>query len=184
MREMTLQAVAGYCYETMLWKLLADLSDELQRALPEGCLTPDDVTLDGEDFHVAPQGQKTPSAFCPPEGGGCHNEAALVWSLGALVCYASSGHCIFGGQGGRYQRSHPTVALPALRKEHAALTPLVRRCLCYSPGQRISLKTLHEQALQGLRTAQQQARMAQRKSSLSAAEDPDVADHVWPDDFE
>jgi hypothetical protein len=183
-RKMTIHDVAGYCHETALWKLLADVSAALlvQPAENPLLVTPSRVVVEGDTFlwDVAADGAVAPE-FLPPEGGGRGDEAALVWSLGAVACYASSGHVLFGGRGGAYQRSHPQVELPVLRKDHAALTPLVRRCLCYNPSQRISLSTLCTAAQEGWeRSLHQERRLRQQPAGMPAVP-ADRADALWPE---
>lgn len=183
-RKMTIHDMAGYCHETALWKLLADVcaavleqpAEDLQAVMPAH------VVVEGETFlWDANAAKDTAVEFLPPEGGARGDEAAVVWSLGALVCYASSGHILFGGRGGAYQRSHPHVELPSLRKDHAALTPLVQRCLCYNPSQRISLKALCEAAQKGWESSRhQERRILQRPYHATAVVD-DRADDVWPE---
>ena len=161
---LTLQDIAGYCLEEALWKMLADVSGAWMDALGAcpAVYDPSQVLVDGDDFSVqATDAVPHHEEFAAPEGGNSQEAASLVWTLGALVCFASSGHGIFGGRGGAYQRRHPTVALPVLRREHSALTPLVQRCLQYHPSDRPTLQQLHELALAGL-----QACRATHHSSL------------------
>ena len=94
--------------------------------------------------------------FCAPEG--LASETATVWSLGALLCYASSGHLIFGGSGSLYQGKHPDVKLPVLQKKHSSLTPIVQRCLANSPEKRISLDEMVIEARKGLELCKKRTR--------------------------
>lgn len=161
MTDITIHSIAGYCSEKALWKLLVDLSSEISESDYDDwkILMPDSVTLDGENFCIEKKSSSNPTIeFYPPEGIENFGESGFVWSLGAMVCYASSGHYVFGGRGGVYQRSHPLVELPTLKKEHFALSTIVKRCLCYSPSQRISLKELHAFAVKGLETNVQKIR--------------------------
>ena len=152
MTTVVLRDIAGYCPERALWQLVADLCQEAQGGFGDGRnLAPDGIIVDGDAFRLADDGQPEPAFLAPEHGGdGVDREAQLVWSIGALVCYAATGRVIFGGYGSAYQLKHPLVALPALPKEHRRLTPLVQRCLCADPAQRIALSELAAMARDGL----------------------------------
>ena len=173
--KMSISTIAGFCNEQALWKLLADLtleqagSNSPQWAVP----VPSNVLLNGDDFCIDTNiSQDKLSEFFPPEGINNYGESGFVWSLGALACYASSGHYVFGGRGGAYQHDKPDVELPTLRKDHSALTPIVKRCLCYSPSERISLKELRALAVKGLESNNQ---MSEKTDSSECIDD------VWPE---
>lgn len=170
-KRMTIHSIAGYCSEKALWKLLVDLITDALRNRSESwrVLTPDHVIVDGEDFHVDSHISSEPfTEFVPPEGIENYGEPGYIWSLGALVCYASSGHFIFGGRGGAYQRNKPKVELPTLRKEHSNLDIIIKRCLCYSSSQRITLNELLELAQKGLESNNQKDRIKQSNESGTA----------------
>lgn len=182
--KITIHSVAGYCYLSALWKMLVDLSRGLleNKFVEKKILMPDAIIIDGDAFQIIDQDTSAPTVeFYPPEGIEIINEASLVWSLGALVCYASSGHYIFGGRGGIYQHDHPTVGLPVLRKEHSELTALIQRCLCYSPAQRITLKDLYEQACKGLEISEKRTRPEIKKKGNVSENSIFIADDVWPE---
>ena len=184
MNDMTIHSIAGFCNEKALWKLLVDLSSISLKETSNGwkVITPEMVIIDGEDFRLsneAPQGQST--EFYPPEGVGNSGSEGLVWSLAAIVCYASSGHYVFGGRGGAYQRSHPKVELPTLKKEHSGLAALVKRSLCYTPSQRISLNDLHTVAVQGLESNAQMSRAKRMSESSENTSSSDMLNDTWPD---
>lgn len=183
MTDITIQSMAGYCSEHALWKMLVDLSSEILADFNKAnFLTPYMVLVDGENFRVAEDKDYMPtSEFFPPEGIDQLTEAGLVWMLGALICYASSGHYIFGGRGGRYQKEKPGVELPRLKKEHSALTDLVRRCLCYFPLQRISLKDLQTAAKKGLDSNEQMSRLKQSNKSVASNDSTEYIVDVWPE---
>ena len=184
-QKLTVCSIAGYCSVTTLWKIILDLSSELldKKSEYNKVLISNTVEIDGEDFHIADDNSKElVTEFNPPERLEEFNEAALVWSLGALVCYASSGHYVFGGRGGFYQAEHPDVELPVLRKDHSSITPLVQRCLCYSPNQRISLKELNDLALRGYEEAKTTRRIeTQQANSEDLAPSNEPLDYVWPE---
>jgi len=183
---MTIKSVAGYCFESALWKILLDLSKDSEDRKDKDwqIVTPDNVWIEGEDFLVANNGLQVPlKEFYPPEGIENLDEAGMVWSLGALVCYASSGHCIFGGSGGAYQRCHPAVELPVLRKEHCALTPLVQKCLNYSPAKRIRLKDIHTAAIEGLKASKMKKRVVIEADQPETKDLVNVSNDVWPEEM-
>ena len=180
----TIHAIAGYCNEKVLWKLLADLSSELLKGTSKmkNMLTPDMVMIDGENFRIVDKILlNSSSEFCPPEGVGDDIEKGLVWSLAGLACYASSGHYVFGCRGGVYQRSNPKVDLPALRREHSSLTPVIKRCLCYSPSQRITLSELHAIAKKGLDSNEQLSRQKRTVEPSKMKVSLESLDDVWPE---
>ena len=184
MNKNTIHSIAGYCSEKALWKLLVDL---IRGALSNESeswkvFTPDHVIVDGEEFCVDSNiSSELLTEFIPPEGLESYGESGYIWSLGALICYASSGHYVFGGRGGAYQRNKPKVELPALRKEHSNLDALVKRCLCYSPSQRIRLNELLELANKGLESNNQKTRVRQSKESGKANIPSLTKNESWPE---
>lgn len=187
MTNSTIHSIAGYCNERALWKLLVDLSaDNTKDGVKEWkVLMPGLVIVDGEDFRIGEISSSNPDPeFFPPEGVDNYGESGFVWSLGALICYASSGHYVFGGQGGVYQRSHPQVELPTLKKEFSALSPVVKRCLCYTPSQRVSIKELHTIAIKGLDTNEKKGRVKRAKELSGTIIPSDSQDDIWPEKME
>jgi len=182
-KRITIRHIAGYCVESALWKIILDLSWELQNNKMKlwKVLTPDTVIVDGKKFYIIDAEENPEMEFCPPEGTDNLAEAGVVWSLGALVCYASSGHYIFGGRGGIYQHANPNIELPVLRKEHSDLTPIIQRCLCYSPSQRINLKNLHNLAFLGLESCKKKERVRIINKVVNATYS--ISDDVWPEEM-
>ena len=180
-RSLTLKSIAGYCIEEALWKFVIDIVSEIQeKKFVLGGIDPDMVVIENEDFHIQPKENVMPS-FCAPEGK--PSEAAMVWSLGALLCYASSGHLIFGGSGSLYQSKHPAVKLPVLQKKHSSLTPFVQCCLTFSPEKRITLDELVIEARNGLELCKKRVR---GKSDVKVEMDhPMVSnlDERWPEEM-
>ena len=180
-RSLTLKSIAGYCIEEALWKLTIDIASELlEKKCDMAGIDPDMIVIDNDEFHLVVKDDVKPE-FCAPEG--LASEKATVWSLGALLCYASSGHLIFGGCGSLYQKKHPDVKLPALQKRHSSLTPLVQRCLVYSPEKRISLGELLIEARKGLDLCKKRPR---RKSNVKVEmERPTLTylDERWPEEM-
>lgn len=179
--KMTLKSIAGFCIEEALWKLTIDIALELQeKKCDVAGIDPGMIVIDNDDFHLVVKDDVMPE-FCAPEGSS--SETAMVWSLGALLCYASSGHLIFGGSGGLYQNKHPDVKLPALQKRHSSLTPLVQRCLVFSPEKRISLNELVIEARKGLELCKKRVR---RRSNVKVEkEKPTLTylDERWPEEM-
>ena len=180
-KSLTLKSIAGYSIEEALWKFIIDIASEIQeKGLVLGGIAPDMVFIENEDFHILPKDDVIPS-FCAPEGK--PSEAAMVWSLGALLCYVSSGHMIFGGSGSLYQRKHPSVKLPVLQKKHSSLTPLVQQCLTFMPEKRIRLNELVIEARKGLELCKKRARS---KSNAIVEKDHPVTtnlDERWPEEM-
>lgn len=179
--KMTLKFIAGYCIEEALWKLTIDIASELQKKKCDVAgIDPGMIVIDNDEFHLVVKDDVMPE-FCAPEK--TSSEPAMVWSLGALLCYASSGHLIFGGSGGLYQSKHPDVKLPALQKRHSSLTPLVQRCLVFSPEMRISLNEVVIEARRGLELCKKRVR---RKSNVKVEkEKPTLTylDERWPEEM-
>ena len=179
--RLTLKSIAGYCIEEALWKLAIDIASELQENKPIlAGIDPDMIVIDNDEFHLVVKDDVMPE-YCAPEG--LASEAAIVWSLGALLCYASSGHLIFGGRGSLYQSKRSDVKLPALQKKHSSLTPLVQRCLVYSPENRISLSELVIEARKGLELCKKRVRS---KSNMTVKKEIPVTtslDERWPEEM-
>ena len=179
--RLTLKSIAGYCLEEALWKLATDIALELQEKKPNlVCMDPDMIVIDNDEFHLVVN-DDVMQEYCAPEG--LASEAATVWSLGALLCYASSGHLIFGGRGSLYQVKHPSVKLPVLQKKHSSLTPIVQRCLANSPEKRISLDELVIEAREGLELCKKRVR---RKSDVTVKKEVPVTtslDERWPEEM-
>lgn len=186
MNDITIHSIAGFCCEKALWRILADLASQLldEPSNTRKALVPEMVLIDGEHFRLNDVMPQNPSTeFYPPEGMGNSGSEGFVWSLAALVCYASSGHYVFGGRGGSYQHSHPQVELPTLKKEHSALAALVKRGLCYSPSQRISLSELHAAAIKGLESNAQKNRIKRSCEPNNGSAPPETTDGAWPDEM-
>ncbi len=179
----SVHSIAGFCNEKAIWKMIVDLtSDMLAEQLKTWIvINPGIVLIDGENFRID---SNIPVAdtveFYPPEGIEKYGEEGFGWSLGALVCYASSGHYVFGGRGGSYQHDHPNVELPTLRKEHTALTAIVKGCLCYSSSQRMKLRELHDLAIKGLASCNQTNRVKRLKEP-GESRLLKYSDDVWPE---
>lgn len=179
--KLTLKSIAGYCIEEALWKFIVDIVSEILEKKPvmKG-IDPEMIVIDNEDFHLELKNNAIES-FCAPEKEA--GESAVVWSLGALLCYASSGHLIFGGSGSLYQREHPSIKLPSLQKKHSSLTPLVQRCLAYSPEKRISLNELVIEARNGLELCKKRARCKSNVAIKPVRHTSSSIDERWPEEM-
>ena len=179
--RLTLKSIAGYCVEEALWKLAIDIASDLQEKKRElAGIAPDMVIIDNDEFHLVVKDAAMPE-FCAPEG--IASKAATVCSIGALLCYASSGHLIFGGSGSLYQRKHPAVKLPALQKKHSSLTSLVQRCLIYSPENRISLNDLVIEAQVGLELCKKRGRCKSNVKDEKMQPPKSSIDERWPEEM-
>ena len=80
MKTMTIRSIAGYCYESGLWKMLCDLSRQMLDEQGKGLSIPmpDNVSVEGEDFRLNDAVQQPATEFYPPEGNKQPNEAAAV----------------------------------------------------------------------------------------------------------
>ena len=185
--RMTIRDIAGFCPEEAVWKMIADVSELLLKEGYGNMLTPDSIVVEGYAFMVETGGEGiSPSTeFLAPEheSGVKSDEIQMVWSLGALAYYTATGHIIFGGHGGRYQKAHPSVALPVLPKGLQALTPVLQKCLCFAPDERIKLNDLRELAQQGLKACEKR----QRRQSVSATNESNKEvkpiGEKWPEEM-
>ena len=183
---MTIRDIAGFCPEEAIWKMIADVSEFLLNDGIGYVLSPDSVIVDVNSFMVN-RIQDIENEFHAPEhkDGQQSDEKEEVWSLGAVAYYASTGHVVFGGHGGRYQKEHPLVSLPALPKGLQSLTPLLQKCLCFDSNERIGLNDLNDLARKGLEECGKQ----RRKKIMSAKEEEKKENGIkytgekWPEEM-
>lgn len=157
-KRITLRDIAGFCPEEAIWKMVADLGQSIKdnHQCP---LSPDGVIIDGVNY-LLDENCTGQAEFLAPETAEdfpCGKQQG-VWTLGALIYYASSGRALFGGYGGTYQKSHPNVLLPSLHKDHQSLTALMQQCLQHDPGARISIDQLVIEAQKGLENCRKATR--------------------------
>lgn len=181
---MTIRDIAGFCPEVAVWKMMADISEYILHEDTMYELSPDAITIDGDAFMVD-TGHVSSDEFMAPErhNGKSLNSAQMVWSLGAIAYFTATGHVIFGGHGGYYQKEHPAVALPTLTKDKQSLTSVVQHCLNYNPDERISLKELNEQSLKELAACKKRPRT---QLAVSIKKNNSVKDNHgerWPEEM-
>ena len=169
--------------------MMADVSEFLLED-GSGCmLSPDTIVVDGESFLVETDCQPDDKYLSPEQREGEKPATPQqVWQLGAIAWYMATGHVIFGGHGGSYQRQHPQVALPVLPKAFQQLTPVVQRCLHPSPSRRIGLEELRTAVNNGLAVCsrRQRARFkADVQCSASNVQRPmfNVQCPKWPEEM-
>ena len=115
-KPITLTDIAGYCTEDAIWKMVVDLAQSIKDN--NHCpLSPDEIIIDDKSFLTGEKSDKKLHMLAPEYSNGKpYGPSQQVWTLGALIYYASSGRTLFGGHGGAYQKEHPNVLLPSLRK--------------------------------------------------------------------
>ena len=180
--KMTIGDIAGFCPEEAVWKMMADVSACLLEENAAGFLTPDSILIGGDAFFFE-TGHAVVSEFLAPEQeeGAATDRQQWVWSLGAVAFYAATGHVVFGGHGGSYQRRHPSVSLPVLPKGMQNLTPVLQRCLCRNPEERIALAELRELSLSGWRQCKTQQRMRTDVAPKNQSEGAEQNGDKWPE---
>ena len=149
----TIRDIAGLCPEEAVWKMMADVSAILNKDEADYYLTPDAIIVDGSTF-IVESNHKTESEYLAPEQHESQQSGKqqIIWSLGAIAYYMVTGHIIFGGHGGCYQKNHPSVPLPVLPKGKHTLTDVLHKCICCNPERRITLDELSALTLKGFTT--------------------------------
>ena len=179
---MTIRDIAGFCPEEAIWKMMVDVSSFLLKDEKSCFLSPDSVTVDGSTF-IVESDNKTSNEFLAPEYNGAQkpDTKQMIWSLGAIAYYMATGHIVFGGHGGSYQKEHSSILLPILPKGLQALTPVLHKCLCYDPKERINLKDLKDLSFNGWGTCEKQ----QRERTIVVKENTEKVicnlDEKWPE---
>lgn len=182
-RRITLKDIAGYCPEEAIWKMAIDLGQSIK---DNGyCpLSPEGVIVDDTSF-LTDENAATQAQFLAPEcsDGASYSPAQQIWTLGALIYYASSGRTLFGGYGGAYQKNHPHVLLPTLRKDHQPLTPLVQQCLAFDPSSRIGIDSMIAEARKGLENCRSTRRPSSRKAYETLPSTSRQITENWPEEM-
>lgn len=181
---MKLRDIVGLCPEEAIWKMMAYVSEFLIKDKHAHMLGPDNITIDGDMFLVGAD-KETPKEFLPPEQEAKESPGTpqMVWTLGAVAYYAASGHVVFGGHGGSYQKEHPHVPLPKLPKAMGALTPVVQQCLRSDPSERIGLEELHGLALAGLKACSLRQREKSDVLDNGRPGEKTASEEKWPEEM-
>ncbi len=163
----TISAIAGYCCELTLWKLLRDVL----------ALLPEPLAISADNIIINCDTDE--SLSLAPDVPAC-SESETVRRIGALVSFLSSGRQPFGGRGADYINLRRHAELPSLRREHSSLNILVHSCLAHDPAKRPSLAELAKMAEEGL--SQAIIRVSQRQSDVNTALNHLSPDHsAWPE---
>ena len=183
-KKLTIRDIAGFCPEEAVWKMMADVCELILKENIRCVLTPDSIAIDGCTFMVETEHVSIKEFLAPEQKDVQKAETAqMVWSLGAIAYYAATGHIVFGGHGGSYQKNHPLVPLPILPKGLKALTPVLQQCLCYAPDERINLKELNNLVQKGLTACGKR----QRKKSAQIGKEHNVEvkqiGERWPEEM-
>ncbi len=181
-RKTTIRDIAGFCPEDAIWKMMYDISGLLIQDEDDYVLTPDSVVIDGQMF-IVEDNHDSVSEFIAPEHKVGHkpNAQEQVWTLGAIAYYVATGHIVFGGYGGRYQKEHPLIALPILPKGLLNLTSVLHQCLCYTPEERINLKKLNDLSQAGLLNCEQIHRQELVLKEEEIKENKKQCGEKWPE---
>lgn len=182
-KRITLRDIAGYCPEEAIWKMVIDLGQSIKDNghCPS---SPDGVIVDGMSF-LTDESAGTQTQFLAPESSdntNC-NQAQQIWTLGALIYFASSGRTLFGGYGGAYQQSHPNVLLPVLRKDHQSLTALVQQCLQCDPTLRIGIDKVIDEARKGFENCRATMRCSTESKRKSMPTASRLKTENWPEEM-
>ena len=180
--ELRLRDIAGFCPQEAVWKMMADVTAFIIKEGANGFLTPDSIIVDGKNFILDSKAEAVSEFLAPEHNGQNPDSKQIVWSLGALTYYLVTGHIIFGGHGGNYQKLHPSVPLPVLPKSYQELVPVTQKCLCYNGEERISLEELNKIALNGLTVCER----AERNKLVSPVSDNKViknSGEKWPEEM-
>lgn len=180
--RVTTRDIAGFCPEEAVWKMLVDISGFLLREKVNCVLTPDSIVIDGNTFMIE-AGHEIIDEFLSPEQTDMSKTdlPQMVWALGALAFYLATGHVLFGGHGGHYQKEHPSVALPVLPKGFQAMTPMVQRCLCFVPEERITMKELNSLSQKGLTECGQLQRRRTMQLTKTPFKGVQHSSEKWPE---
>lgn len=180
--RITIKDIAGFCPEEAIWKMLADVSDILLKDEAEHTLAPESIVIAGNSFFIESQ-QTINSEFMAPEQESTQApmRSQMVWILGAIAYYMATGHVVFGGHGGKYQKEHPAVPLPVLPKALQTLTPVLHRCLCAAPKDRINMEELNAMAKQGQTYCSNRQRERNTTTSLERHQPKKYQGEKWPE---
>ena len=181
--RMTIRDIAGFCPEEAVWKMITDVCTFLLKENSAYIINPDSIFVDGNLFLIE-KGTDSKSEFLAPEQEDNPKEdfAQCVWQIGSIAYYMATGHVVFGGRGGTYQREHPHVALPVMPKSFQALTLVIQSCLSYHPAERICLEKLKEKAEKGLAACLQSQRETHTQTSMPVKKE-NKQKEKWPEEM-
>lgn len=180
---MTVRDIAGFCPEKAIWKMMVDVSALLSDGNVIHNISPDSVTIDGDMFIVETE-QGIQNEFVAPENNeGRPDMKQMVWSLGAVTYFAATGHVIFGGHGGNYQKNNPSVPLPVMPKNFQALTTVLHKCICHNPEKRISMVEVHKLAQIGLALCEKRLRIKNDTVNKMTEKKDKLNGEKWPEEM-
>lgn len=138
----------------------------------------------GSEEDVKRSEREANDIFAAPEADGAERSMAqTVWSVGAIAYFIATGHIVFGGYGGSYQKEHPAVPLPVLPKEMQTLTPVLQRCLCYHAEERISMEELRKLSQNGLEICMKHQREKLVADTPTSPQKAECQKERWPEEM-
>lgn len=155
-QNITLNDIAGYATEKVVWQLILKLSVYCSQGGLSG-IAPNDIIVEGSSFILndyKDQARATSLRFSAPESFQDVSKGKAVtsdiWTLGALAFYAITGMDVFEGKGGATQTC--TTGIPRIGSAYASeqLGTLIRQCLSYSPADRPSIEFIARVAKEAL----------------------------------
>ena len=182
--RMTITDIAGFCPEEAIWKMMADVSEILLKDGVKQTLASESIAIAGTSFFVELQ-KGVDNEFLAPEQktDQAPSMEQMVWTLGAIAYYMATGHVVFGGHGGKYQKEHPSVPLPVLPKAQQALTPVLHRCLCATPEERVKMDELNAMVQKGLASCSRRMREKQESAQSGLNQQNNNQGDKWPEEM-
>ena len=182
--KLTIQDIAGFCPEEAVWKMMADVSTFLIKDKKGGFLTPYSIEVDGNTFIVETCNEAVGEYLAPEQDTSQMLDARqMVWTLGSIAYYMATGHVVFGGHGSNYQKDHPSAPLPVLPKGLQELTPILQKCLCHAPHERISMQDLNDISLHGLKSCEERQRKLAKATIDERKEISQDTGDKWPEEM-
>lgn len=182
--RMTIKDIAGFCPEEAVWKMMADVSGILLKEGAIYALDPESISVTGTSFLVESH-EEVKNEFMAPEQemAQAPSMEQMVWTLGAIAYYMVTGHVVFGGHGGKYQKNHPSVLLPVLPKAQQALTPVLHRCLCDAPTERVNMEELNSIAQKEFASCSRRMREKQKSATSEFNQQKKYQGEKWPEEM-
>ena len=168
-----LRSLCGYGRPSMAWKLLLDISRQLEplhdTGHAYGNISPDSIVIDSDGKFVL-------DALSADEQKG--SREADIWYLGAAVFELLMGMPLFGGKGNAVQTGSTPVPRFSTRYGEE-LSRLVKDCLNYDPKMRPDAGSICKASLEGLSECAR-TDSARRPGNLSSENvQPDM--NYWPE---